>query len=108
MAERKRNKDIHFYVTDEERKLIRQKMLFSQTRNMELIFARWLSTAISSIPICPQLRKCMKKCKIGLNINQIAKKVNTTGELYPKEIEELKKMVEKLWEILRNFSIEIE
>ncbi|WP_439752428.1 plasmid mobilization relaxosome protein MobC [Floccifex porci] len=44
----------------------------------------------------------------GYIINQIAKKVNTTGELYPKEIEELKKMVEKLWEILRNFSIEIE
>ena len=51
MAERKRNKDIHFYITDEERKLIRQKMLFSQTRNMELIFARWLSTAISSIKL---------------------------------------------------------
>ena len=27
MAERKRNKEIHFYVTEEERKLIRRKMI---------------------------------------------------------------------------------
>ena len=34
MAERKRNKEIHFYVTDEERKLIRRKMIESKTKNM--------------------------------------------------------------------------
>ena len=34
MAERKRNKEIHFYVTEEERKLIRMKMIQSKTKNM--------------------------------------------------------------------------
>ena len=34
MAERKRNKEIHFYVTEEERKLIRRKMIESKTKNM--------------------------------------------------------------------------
>lgn len=37
MAERKRNKEIHFYVTDEERKLIRRKMIESKTKTWELI-----------------------------------------------------------------------
>ena len=37
MAERKRNKEIHFYVTEEERKLIRRKMIESKTKNWELI-----------------------------------------------------------------------
>ena len=32
MAERKRNKEIHFYVTEEERKLIRRKMIESKTK----------------------------------------------------------------------------
>ena len=59
MAERKRSKEIHFYVTEEERKL-------------------------------------------GVNINQIAKKVNTTGDLYPEEMQELKEMVKELWRILRS------
>ena len=35
--------------------------------------------------------------KIGININQIAKKVNTTGDLYPEEMQELKEMVKELW-----------
>jgi hypothetical protein len=34
MAERKRKREMHFYVTDEERNLIRRKMLLSKTRNM--------------------------------------------------------------------------
>lgn len=34
MAERKRNKESHFYVTEEERKLIRRKMIESKTKNM--------------------------------------------------------------------------
>ena len=40
--------------------------------------------------------------KIGLNINQIAKKVNSTGNLYPEEMQELKEMVKELWRILRS------
>lgn len=39
MAERKRSKEIHFYVTEEERKLIRRKMIESKTKTWELIFA---------------------------------------------------------------------
>ena len=40
--------------------------------------------------------------KIGVNINQIAKKVNTTGDLYPEEMEELKRMVSEIWRILKS------
>ena len=35
--------------------------------------------------------------KIGVNINQIAKKVNTTGDLYPEEMQELKEMVKEIY-----------
>ena len=40
--------------------------------------------------------------KIGVNINQIAKKVNTTGDLYLEEMQEFKEMVKELWRILRS------
>ena len=40
--------------------------------------------------------------KIGVNINQIATKVNSTGNLYPEEMQELKEMVKELWRILRS------
>ena len=40
--------------------------------------------------------------KIGVNINQIAKKVNSTGYLYSEEMQELKEMVKEFWRILRS------
>jgi hypothetical protein len=43
--------------------------------------------------------------KIGVSINQIAKKVNMTGELEPEKMEELKGLVEKLRDLVRDFSV---
>lgn len=43
--------------------------------------------------------------KIGVNINQIAKKVNTTGDVYSEDMEELKGMMNELWRILRSFPL---
>ena len=40
--------------------------------------------------------------KIGVNINQITKKVNSTGDLYSEEMQELKEMVKKFLCILRS------
>lgn len=62
MAERKRNKEIHFYVTEEERKLIRRKMIESKTKTWELICAKWQSTVTSSTQIPLHLRNSMRKC----------------------------------------------
>ena len=40
--------------------------------------------------------------KIGVNINQITKKVNSTGDLYSEEMQELKEMEKEFWRILRS------
>ena len=40
--------------------------------------------------------------KIGVNINQITKKVNSTGDLYSEEMQELKEMVKEFFRILRS------
>lgn len=62
MAERKRNKEIHFYVTEEERKLIRRKMIESKTKNMGAYLRKWQSTVTSSTQIPLHLRNSMRKC----------------------------------------------
>mgnify|MGYP001140296304 CR=1 FL=1 len=95
MAERKRNKEIHFYVTEEERKLIRRKM-GAYLRKMAI------DGYIVNTDTTPLKKQYEEMHKIGVNINQIAKKVNTTGDLYPEEMKELKEMVKELWRILRS------
>jgi SepF-like predicted cell division protein (DUF552 family) len=103
MAERKRNKEIHFYVTEEERKLIRRKMIESKTKNMGAYLRKMaIDGYIVNTDTTPLKKQYEEMHKIGVNINQIAKKVNTTGDLYPEEMQELKEMVKELWRILKS------
>ena len=103
MAERKRNKEIHFYVTEEERKLIRRKMIESKTKNMGAYLRKMaIDGYIVNTDTTPLKKQYEEMHKIGVNINQIAEKVNTTGDLYPEEMQELKEIVKELWRILRS------
>ena len=77
MAERKRNKEIHFYVTEEERKLIRRKMIESKTKNMGAYLRKMaIDGYIVNTDTTPLKKQYEEMHKIGVNINQIAKKYN--------------------------------
>ena len=103
MANRKRNREMHFFVTDEERNLIRQKMYLSKTKNMGAYLRKMaIDGYIVNTDTTPLKKQFEEMHKIGVNINQIAKKVNTTGNLYPEEMKELKEMLNKIWHILRS------
>jgi len=39
--------------------------------------------------------------KIGVNINQIARRTNTTGNVYPEDIEEIKGALKEIWRLQR-------
>ena len=103
MSKRKRNVQILFCVTPEEKKLIRRKMIESKTKNMGAYLRKMsIDGYIVNTDTTPLKKQYEEMHKIGVNINQIAKKVNTTGDLYPEETKELKEMVKELWHILRS------
>ena len=103
MAKRKINIQILFCVSQEEKKLIRRKMIESKTKNMGAYLRKMaIDGYIVNTDTTPLKKQYEEMHKIGVNINQIAKKVNTTGELYPEEMQELKEMVKELWRILRS------
>ena len=35
--------------------------------------------------------------KIGVNLNQIARRVNETGRIYADDLDEIKRLMEKVW-----------
>ena len=39
--------------------------------------------------------------KIGVNVNQIAKRVNSTGSVYQEDIEEIKGVLAEIWRLQR-------
>ena len=103
MAERERSEEIDLQVAEGERKLIRRKMIESKTKNMGAYLRKMaIDGYIVNTDTTPLKKQYEEMHKIGVNINQIAKKVNSTGDLYPEEMQELKEMVKELWRILRS------
>ena len=103
MAKRKRNIQILFCVSPEEKKLIRRKMIESKTKNMGAYLRKMaIDGYIVNTDTTPLKKQYEEMHKIGVNINQITKKVNSTGDLYSEETQELKEMEQDFWRILRS------
>ena len=102
MNGRKRKIQIKFYVTEEERTLIEQKMKLVPTRNMES-YLRKMAIDGYIIQIDHSDIKAMTAeiQKIGVNINQIARRVNATGSVYKEDIEEIKGVLAEIWRLQR-------
>ena len=101
MNGRKRKVQIKFYVTEEERALIEQKMKLVPTQNM----AAYLHISIDGYIIQTDHSDIKAMTaeiqKIGVNINQIAKRVNATGSVYQEDIEEIKGVLAEIWRLQR-------
>ena len=99
MAERKRSKEIHFYVTEEERKLIRRKMIESKTKNMGAYLRKMAIDGYVVKLELPELRDMISHLRrTSNNFNQIARRVNSTNRIYEDDIREMKGMLEQIWE----------
>ena len=103
MAERKRNVQVLFWVTPEEKKMIRKKMILSKTANMGAYLRKMAIDGIIVNTDTTYLEKQFYEMhKIGVNVNQLARLANSTGAVTPEEMKELKGMIKEIWHILRS------
>ena len=102
MGGRKRTVQIKFRVTEEERGLIETKMKLVPTRNMEA-YMRKMAIDGYIIQIDHSDIKAMTAeiQKIGVNVNQIAQRVNATGSVYQEDIDEIKGALAEIWRLQR-------
>ena len=104
MANRKRDVQILLWVTPEEKKMIRKRMILSKTSNMSVYLRKMAIDGMIVNTDTTYLKAMYQEMhKIGVNINQLAKVANTVGTDTPQDIEELKEMVKKIWLTLRSF-----
>ena len=102
MNNRKRNVQIKFRVTEEERTLIEEKMKQVHTSNMEAYLRKMaIDGYIIQIDHSDIKKMTAELQKIGVNINQIAKRANATGNVYQEDIEEIKGALKEIWRLQR-------
>ena len=102
MANRKRKMVLRCPVTDEERKLIEHKMSLVPTNQIGAYLRKMAIDGYIIYTDTKDIRAMNKELqRIGRNINQIAKRVNSTSSIYMTDIEELKEDIQNIWRLQR-------
>lgn len=92
MPNRKRNIQLSIRLTEKEKNLFLQKMQLTGSKNISHFIRKCvLEKEIYEIDCTPFLELNWEISKIGTNINQIAKKANTTSKIELEDIEKIKK-----------------
>ena len=102
MENRARPVQIKFFVSEQERDVIRQRMELIGTTNLSAYMRKisqdgFLYTVnINGLPeICKEVEA------IGQNINQVAKRVNSTNTIYAEDIRQMKSELDRIWDLLK-------
>ena len=94
-----KSRDIHIRLSNDELKLIKEKMQLHNCENMSAFIRKMAIDGYVinfDIPELDELISLLRKT--SNNINQIAKKVNSTDKIYGNEIKEIQSSQSKLWE----------
>lgn len=85
-----KQKGIYFKVSDKERELIEQKMALAGIRNMSGYIRKMCIDGYTVNLQIPELTECAKLLRFtSINVNQIARRVNSGGGVYPDEVDEI-------------------
>ena len=102
MTNRTRKIVLRVPVTPTERELIQQKMALLHTRNFSAYARKMLIDGyvvhIDTTDIRAQTAELQK---IGVNVNQIARRLNSMGSLYTQDVADIKGALAQIWQLQR-------
>ena len=96
MENRKRSIRVRTYLTEEELKMVHKRMAQMGTTNREAYMRKMaLDGSILRLEL-PELKEYVAMQRVhSKRFNEIAKRVNETGRLYPEDVVEMKEMISK-------------
>lgn len=105
---RKRNIKLEFWVTPDEKAQIEQKMSELGTGNLSAYLRKMaIDGRILKLDL-PELRELLSLMRrYSGNLNQIAKRVNSTGRVYAADMEDIQTSQAKLWRTVRDLVLSL-
>jgi len=99
---RKRDIMLRFRVAESERDMIYKKMSQLKTNNLAAYMRKMaVDGYIINVDYSDLKAVAGEMQRIGVNINQIARRVNSTSRMYEQDFDEIKKQVDQIWQLLR-------
>ncbi|MCI8388805.1 MAG: plasmid mobilization relaxosome protein MobC [Clostridiales bacterium] len=98
MANRTRPNQILFCVSDDEKRIIKAKMKQLGTKNMGAYLRKMAIDSYIIKVYYTEYRKLAAAInKVGSNINNICRRINSTGHHYQEDVDELKVRLDDIW-----------
>ena len=102
MANRKRNIQMKFYVTEEEKRLIDKKMAQLPTRRYGAYLRKMAIDGYIIYTDTTEIKAFTSELSaIGRNINQNAKRLNAGGVAYKADMREIQERLDEIWQLQR-------
>lgn len=99
MAKRTRSIQLHFMVSEQERKLIEEKMKQLNTKNLGAYLRKMALDGYVIYLDLSDIRELVALLRRTSNsLNQLTKRVHQTGNLYIEDLEALRESYDKLWD----------
>ena len=102
MTNRTRPNQILFFVSDDEKRIIKNKMAQLGTKNMGAYLRKMaIDGYIIKVDYTEQKKLAAAVSRAAANINHIFRRINSTGHFYDEDIAALKEKQAEIWELLR-------
>ena len=102
MAQRNRNVQIKFRVTDQELEQIDEKMRLIGTRNREGYLRKMALNGRILVLDMPQIKQVASLTgRLGNNVNQLVRRAHETGRVYDVDLDEILKKQSELTDAVR-------
>ena len=96
--QRKRKYMLTFYFSEEEKAFIFEKMKIAKIKNLSAYLRKAAIDGKIEIHDYSGLKEINYNLrKIGVNINQIAKRINETNSIYQSDMEDIQRKVNAVW-----------
>ena len=102
MANRIRNERLEIKLTEEEKALFEEKRKLAKCKNMSHFIRKCvLEKEIYQIDLEPFRDLQGLLSNATNNINQIAKRINSTSSIYREDISDIKERLDEIWQLQR-------
>ena len=103
MPNRKRNIQMKFWVTEDEKRLIDEKMKLLPTQRYGAYLRKMAIDGYIIYTDTADIKAFTAELSaIGKNINQIAKRINAGTPIYQADMEEIKERLDEIWQLQRH------
>ena len=103
MVRRKRDIQKKIWLTPQEERTIAKKMEMIGTENFGAYARKMLIDGyIIVVDYTEQKKLAAEVNKIGVNINTVCRRINSTGRFYQDDIDELTEKMDAVWQLLKS------